>query len=134
MGQFVSQLKVVEVGFIGGRVIWELLSPLEYQSNFLGLIVAPTGFQTDFCSIPRHPAPIYGWLGGKLNRQGTIHDLAYCIDAGFTYEQANLLIKEACVDHYEDETCMIDIEIIYDTLVECGRPHYHQRLIMDRLV
>ena len=53
---------------------WKLLAPLVYRSDHLGRIISvPTGYCTDFASVPR--APIAYFLAGNAgNRAAVIHD------------------------------------------------------------
>lgn len=56
---------------------WQLTEPLEYLSSYLRKkIIVPTGFITNFMSVPRWPF-IYAWLGDKYRRAGALHDYLY---------------------------------------------------------
>jgi hypothetical protein len=122
------------VGWHEGRAVFELLSPLIYETKNGKIHEVPTGFQNDRCSVPRHPAILYGWLGDKLYRQGTLHDFAFRKDAGFTFNEANELLLESCDDHYEGETDEVQIHIMYEAVKLCGMGSYHKYNVMDRLV
>lgn len=57
--------------------LWELVQPLSFQSDLLaGVITAPAGHKTDFCSVPRVPF-VYDILGDRARKSGTIHDWLY---------------------------------------------------------
>lgn len=57
--------------------LFRLLAPFGYQSDVAGMtITAPTGFETDFCSVPRVPLA-YELLGNRARKAGTIHDWLY---------------------------------------------------------
>jgi len=130
---WLTDLCAKEVGYKDGRIIWELVMSLKWRRSDGSIVEAPTGFQTDFCSVPRHPAAIYGMFGAVLNRQGVIHDLAYRKDAGFTFEEANGLFHEVCQDRYPDEANDFEVDIMYGVLKRCGKSSYHQKCIADRL-
>jgi len=56
---------------------WRLLAPLRYQSAVLGtLIEVPTGFLTDFASVPRLPLA-YLLAGDTAHEAAVIHDFLY---------------------------------------------------------
>lgn len=55
---------------------WELVFPLEYESDILGHIHVPEGFITDFASVPRLPGA-YWLTGGKATKAAVIHDYLY---------------------------------------------------------
>ncbi len=64
-----------------GRREWELLSPLGYRSDLLDCtILVPTGFQTDFASVPRIPVIFTLW-GDRAHREAVIHDYLYRMDS-----------------------------------------------------
>lgn len=133
---FLTPLYAHQVGFKDGREIWELDAPLVWKRPDGSNVVAPPGFQTDFCSVPRHPAFVFGIFGARLDRQGTLHDLAYRIDSNpqFTYDQANLFFKEVCQDRYDGEADDPEVEIMYSVLVSCGRGSYHKLKMEDKLI
>lgn len=76
--------------------IWELDFALIYESDILGEIIVPAGFQTDFASVPRLPI-IYSLFGDKAHREAVLHDYLYRIDSvpQATYSQANEVFYEA---------------------------------------
>jgi len=56
---------------------WELISDLRYESKlFKGIVVVPSGFVTDFSSVPRLPF-IYYVAGGVANKPAVVHDFLY---------------------------------------------------------
>lgn len=56
---------------------WVLSSPLAYRSDVAGqMIVAPSGFSTDFASVPRIPLA-YLLFGGVVTEPAVIHDYLY---------------------------------------------------------
>jgi len=94
MSQFLSDLKV-ELSPKSDS-IWILQYPLVYLSDIAGLIVVPTGFQTDLASVPRLPFA-YAAFGGKAHREAIVHDALYRI--GFppyvSFMTANKVFLEA---------------------------------------
>jgi hypothetical protein len=59
---------------------WELDSTLCYQSDLLGLIKVPLGFQTDFASVPRVPV-FFTLFGDRAHREAVLHDYLYRTDS-----------------------------------------------------
>lgn len=57
-------------------------------------MAAPTGFVTDFASIPRLPF-VYWLLGGRASKAAVIHDLLYRKGIGVTRAQADEVLIEA---------------------------------------
>jgi hypothetical protein len=133
---FLTVLYAHQVGWKDGREIWELDAPLVFRRPDASLVVAPPGFQTDFCSVPRHPAFVFGIFGARLDRQGTMHDYVYRIDSDplFTYDQANLFFKEVCADRYDGEADGPEVDIMFSVLVACGTGSYHKLKVVDKLV
>lgn len=76
MGKFLTDLDVKRLHDKDGRKQWQLLSPLIYESSNVGLIIVPTGFITDFSSVPRLPF-VYWIFGGRGDKEGVLHDFLY---------------------------------------------------------
>jgi len=76
--------------------IWLLLSHLHYESDLLGPIEVPSGFMTDFASVPRVPIA-YTLFGNRAHNESVIHDYLYRTDSvpQATYSQANDVFLEA---------------------------------------
>lgn len=73
MSRFLSELDCR--GLDDGR--WELLSSLVYDSDVADQVIAvPSGFITDFASVPRVPV-IYTLFGDRAHREAVIHDFLY---------------------------------------------------------
>lgn len=94
MSKFLTDL---DARLIDEDKIWELLAPLEYDSDILGKIVAKKGFRTDFASIPRWIPFISNILLDTAHREAVIHDELYCKDCvpSATRAQADAVIREA---------------------------------------
>jgi len=57
----------------GGRAEWQLREDLIYQSELVGLVIVPAGYETDFASVPR--APLVYWLfGDTAQASAVVHD------------------------------------------------------------
>lgn len=97
MSAFRTPLDCREVDECGG--LWELLAPLVFTSGLLGRdITVPTGFVTDFASVPRLPV-IYLAEGGKGNKAAVVHDWLYTLGSTcpgtYTRAQADAVLREA---------------------------------------
>lgn len=77
MARFITTLKtgkVKEARGAFGRATWELLAPLVYSSDVVGVvIIVPAGFTTDFASVPRLPL-IYSLAGDTGHASAVVHD------------------------------------------------------------
>ena len=77
MSKFLTEL---EVSLKDDDKIWILTALLIYQSDLLGTIAVPTGFETDFASVPRVPF-VFESFGDRAHRESVIHDYLYRIDS-----------------------------------------------------
>jgi hypothetical protein len=101
MGNFIGDLvvKLIEDNQSG---LWELQAPLAFYSAKLArTFTAPTGFRTDFCSVPRVPIA-FPLLGDRARRAGTLHDLLYTTHE-VDRETADGLLKEMLLQDGVDE-------------------------------
>lgn len=55
---------------------WVLLTPLVYMSARIGVVTIPSGFDTDFASVPRLPF-MFWLLGDRANHAAVVHDYLY---------------------------------------------------------
>jgi len=82
----------------GSDTVWVLRpsSPLIYESDILGRIEVPEGFETDLASVPRVPI-IYAMWGSRAHREAVLHDYLFRIDSRplATFSQANGVFLEA---------------------------------------
>ena len=74
MGKFATNLDVRKMN----EREWQLLEPLIYESNNVGMIIVPQGFLTNFASVPRLPF-MYMFFGGVGDKAATLHDWLYAI-------------------------------------------------------
>jgi hypothetical protein len=100
-------LTALEVRKLGTRD-WVLLAPLQYRSALVDdVITVPTGFITDFASVPR--APLAYWLTGNTGHHAAVvHDYLYR------------------TGRYTRHTCD---EIFSEALTACGEPPWRVRLM-----
>lgn len=128
MSKFLTEL---EATLKDDDKIWILDSPLIYESDILGRIEVPVGFETDFASVPRIPI-IYELWGDKAHREAVIHDYLYRKDAvpPATFDQANDVFREAMIVRGKSP-------IIYDAMYAgvCigGKSSYHVYKVKDHL-
>lgn len=61
-------------------IVWVIQSDLLYDSDLIGKICVPAGFETDFASVPRIPIA-YTLFGDRAHRESAIHDYLYRIDS-----------------------------------------------------
>lgn len=72
---FLTELSTVKVKEAGdaGRARWRLTADLAYHSQLHGMIIVPSGFITDFASVPR--LPVAYWLtGDTAHASAVVHD------------------------------------------------------------
>jgi hypothetical protein len=76
--------------------VYVLNDNLIYESDIVGRIVVPRGFQTDFASVPRIPI-VYMLFGDRAHREAVIHDALYRIDypGNISFNSANRVFLEA---------------------------------------
>jgi len=79
MAQFLSELDVKLKSGCGDKV-WVLDASLIFESDIVGRIEVPKGFETDFASVPRLPIIFELW-GNRAHRAAVLHDYLYRIDA-----------------------------------------------------
>ena len=76
--------------------VWILTSTLVYESDLIGKVSVPIGFQTDLASVPRIPI-IYAMWGDRAHREAVIHDYLFRIDSFpiVSFDIANKVLLEA---------------------------------------
>ncbi len=126
MAGFLTEL---DVRLKDDDTIWEILSPLIYESDIIGKIKVPKGFLTDFASVPRIPIA-YRLYGDRAHRESVLHDYLYCIDSvpQATYSQANNVFFEAMTVRGKPWGVR---HAMYWGVVLGGWPHYHKRKVGD---
>jgi hypothetical protein len=112
--------------------IWRLDSELVFESDKLGIITVPKGFQTDFASVPRVPIA-YTLFGDKAHREAVIHDYLYRIDSApqASYSQANDCFLEAM--KVRGKSWFVRYSMYWGVVLG-GWASYHKRLVNDKLV
>lgn len=91
---WLTKLRVEEAGHdLSGRAVWELEYPLVFQSERFGRIIVPSGFRTNYASVPR--LPVVFWLAGeRAYKEAALHDWQYTVHA-MSREDADALFLEA---------------------------------------
>jgi hypothetical protein len=75
--EFFTQLNAVKIGTYQGRGLWKLFAPLVYSSAIAGQTISvPSGFVTDYASVPRIPG-IWWVAGGCADEAAVVHDWIY---------------------------------------------------------
>ena len=94
MSKFLSELEIKSCP--GNESLWELESPLIYESDLAGMITVPKGLYTDLASVPRVPLIYIAW-GNRAHRAAVVHDYLYRIDAtpALSYSLCNAVFREA---------------------------------------
>jgi hypothetical protein len=86
---------------------WEMLADLRFASAICRcMFVVPTGFVTDYASVPRAPLT-YLLFGGRGNSAAVVHDYLYQIHIpGVDKPRADLVFREALTAlGYNAATC-----------------------------
>lgn len=112
--------------------VFELTEPLYYESDILKCVIKiPTGFQTDFSSVPRVPF-IYEMYGNRAHHEGTLHDYLYRIDCCPTasYTESNSLFLEAM--EARDKSLFVRYGM-YIGVVIGGWLFYHKKKVFDKI-
>ena len=126
--QFITQL---EAKLLNDDTIWELDSPLIFLSMKVGKIHVPTGFQTDFASVPRVPLA-FELYGDKAHREGVVHDYLFRKDSvpNVAYMTANRVFYEAM--EVRGKPWYVRWPM-YLAVCACSKLCYHRRKVYDKL-
>ena len=79
MAFFLTKLTVTQIspGDAYSNPVWAIVNPLVYQSDVANTtITVPTGFQTEFASVPKLPF-LFSCFGDIADSAATIHDYIY---------------------------------------------------------
>lgn len=111
--------------------IWIIETPLVYESDILGKIIVPSGFETDFSSVPRIPIA-YMLFGDRAHREAVIHDFLYRFDSAplATYSEANNVFLEAMKVRGKGFAVRY---AMYWGVVLGGWTAYHKKKVADKL-
>ena len=129
MSEFITELCVDLKP--GSDKIWIPRSPLIYDSDLVGRIEVPTGFETDFASVPR--VPIIYWLwGGRVHREAALHDYLFRKDSKpvVSFMVANAVFKEAMIVRGKPWYVVYPM---YSGVVLGSYGCYHKRLVGDSI-
>lgn len=128
MARFLNDL---DIRLKGGDSVWVLDTPLNYESDLLGLIIVPAEFETDLASVPRVPF-VYEYFGNRAHREAVIHDYLYRIDSvpQATYSQANDVFFEAM--KCRDKGVVVRYGMWWGVVLG-GWTAYHKKRVFDGL-
>ena len=111
--------------------VWRLTKPLVYYSALAGVVFVPTGFETDFASVPRLPI-VYALYGNRAHHEGVIHD--YLFRKGceplVSFDVANKVFLEAM--EVRGKSALVRYPM-YWAVCLFSRPFFQQRGVLDRL-
>lgn len=112
---------------------WVLLRPLRYYSDILNdLVEVPTGFETDFASVPRVPVA-FMFFGDRAHHEAVLHDYLYRIDSCpiVTISQANDVFLEAMKERGKGYFVRYSM---YWGVVLGGWTAYHKKKVKDPII
>jgi hypothetical protein len=112
--------------------VWNIDSPLIFESDILGKIIVPQNFQTDFASVPRVPIA-YTMFGDRAHMESVIHDYLYRKDSvpQATYSQANDVFLEAM--KVRGKSFFVRYAMYWGVVLG-GWTAYHKLNVNDKLV
>ncbi|MEN6423319.1 MAG: DUF1353 domain-containing protein [Smithella sp.] len=112
--------------------IWIYISPLIYESDIVGLIEIPAGFETDFASIPRWIPFVSALLLDTAHREPSLHDYLYRKDSipQASFIEANRVFLEALVVRGKS---LIKRNLFYWGVCIGGYFSYHKRNVNDKI-
>ncbi len=105
MSKFLSALRVEQISDTAndGRGEWILIAPLLYKSDLTNdVYIVPSGFRTDFASVPRLPIAFL-LCGDTASKPAALHDALYTADARTGKHMvldrltADLILKESAL-------------------------------------
>ncbi len=110
---------------------WRLSAPLCYESSIVGTVEVPTGFETDFASVPRVPIA-YILFGDRAHHEAVIHDYLYRIDSKpeASYSQANNVFLEAMKER--GKGFFVRYAMYWGVCIG-GWAAYHKKMVEDKL-
>jgi hypothetical protein len=113
--------------------VWQFKAPLGYYSAILQReIWIPTGFFSDFASVPRVPI-VYMFWGGRAHREAGLHDYLFRIDADpvVSFTEANRIFLEAM----EARAKSLGVRWPMYAGVSIGAySYFHKRTVADQLL
>lgn len=111
--------------------VWVLAAPLVYESDIIGKVEVPTGFETDFASVPRVPIA-YMLFGDRAHREAVLHDYLYRTDSipVTTRSQADDVFLEAMAER--GKGFFVRYAMFYGVRI-AGWTAYHKKRVGDKL-
>jgi hypothetical protein len=91
---FKTRLKVELINNEGKK--WKLLEDLVYEDKEHGRITVPSGFETDFASVPRIPV-VFELVGDRGHAAATLHDWLYH-NGDLTRKEVDAILLQALRD------------------------------------
>lgn len=99
MSQFLTPLTVelISDATNSGRGTWRLTAPLTYQSDVARQVfIVPTGFETDFASVPRTPVAFL-LTADSAHAASAVHDFLYTVPHPVSRDVADAVLREASI-------------------------------------
>jgi len=129
MAEFCTEL---ECKLINNDTVWCLNSPLVYISDIVGKVEVPTGFETDFASVPRVPIA-YSLFGDRAHREAVIHDYLYRTDSvpQVSRSKADNVFFEAM--KVRGKSFFVRYSMYWGVVLG-GWTAYHKKSVMDQIV
>jgi len=128
MSKFITELNVKCVS----DNLWLLCDTLVFKSTLIGTVKVPSGFLTDFASVPRVPIA-YIFFGDRAHREAVIHDYLYRTDSkpSVTKHTADKVFLEAMKDRGKSWFVRSSM---YLGVCLGGGFSYHKRNVMDEFI
>ena len=128
MSKFITELNVKCVS----DNLWLLCDTLVFKSTLIGTVKVPSGFLTDFASVPRVPIA-YIFFGDRAHREAVIHDYLYRTDSkpSVTKHAADKVFLEAMKDRGKSWFVRSSM---YLGVCLGGSFSYHKRNVMDEFI
>lgn len=105
---FLDHFRGEQIGWAGGRAVWQTLAPLRYRSVLLGTtVIVPVDFVTDLASVPRKPLA-YWIAGGRGTRPSVVHDHPYQCGYWLLEDGRRLAVSKSLTDAVFREALLAD--------------------------
>ena len=112
--------------------VWVIHEELVYESDEVGLIIVPGGFQTDFASVPRLPV-VYEHFGDRAHHESVIHDYLYRSDSFPTVARATADAVFLSAMAVRGKSWGIRYPMYWGVRMG-GAASYHRRKVADQLI
>jgi len=127
MPKFLTELDVICIN----DGAWRLNAPLVYESDIVGMVEVPKGFETDFASVPRVPV-FFTLFGDRAHREAVLHDYLYRTDSipVALRKQADEVFLEAMKERGKG---FFVRWAMYAGVRAGGWTAYHKKCVLDKL-